>query len=68
MTDEILQRHVEWFYASGATPGRRGTVIGYCDAPQVFIEPDDGGDRFWWRRDLTRDITCQHCNGTGVTR
>jgi hypothetical protein len=64
---EVLNRKVQWFYGSGAMPGRKGTVIGYCEAPQVLIQPDDGGDNFWWRLDLTKDITCPECHGTGVS-
>ena len=64
--DPILERRVEWF---DATADKRvagsGKVIGYSDAPQVLILTDEG-EKVWWRRDLTRDITCPHCNGTGV--
>ena len=65
MTD-ILQRRVEWFYGVVGHPvAGRGKVIGYCEAPQVLIETEDG-EKIWWRRDLTQDITCPHCDGTGV--
>ena len=61
-----LMHQVEWFYGVQGHPvAGRGKVIGYCDAPQVLIETE-GGDKIWWRRDLTRDITCPNCNGTGV--
>jgi hypothetical protein len=61
----IIGRRVEWFSATfGHEALGEGKVIAYCDAPQVFIETDDG-KRFWWRADLARDITCEHCGGTG---
>lgn len=31
-----------------------GKVIGYCDAPQVLIEREDGST-FWWRADLCKE-------------
>ena len=62
-----LGRTVEWFYATvGHHVGGRGKVIAYCDAPQVLIE-DEAGEKLWWRADLTRDITCEHCGGSGRT-
>ena len=66
--NEILGRHVEWFYATQGNPvAGSGTVVAYSDAPQVLIETADG-EKVWWRRDLTRDITCRLCGGTGLNR
>jgi len=65
VTDPILQRRVEWLYAFDRSVAGRGTVIAYSDSPQVLIQTEDG-HQVWWRKDLTRDVTCTHCNGTGV--
>lgn len=61
-----LMRRVEWFNGVNRDGVEgRGTVIGFCEAPQVLIETEDGR-RVWWRLDLTRDVTCGHCGGTGI--
>jgi hypothetical protein len=65
--DDILQRRVEWLYAFDRSVAGSGKVIGYCDVPQVLIETE-GGHQVWWRRDLTRDVTCPHCDGTGYRK
>jgi hypothetical protein len=62
----LVGRVVEWFYATdGDRPVGKGKVVGYSDAPQVLIETEDG-QKHWWRADLTRDVTCTHCGGTGI--
>ena len=65
MTDR-LDRLVEYFDAVARRTIGRGRVVGYSDAPQSLILTDEG-DKVWWRTDLTRDITCPTCGGTGVT-
>ena len=59
------QRRVEAFYGVGNDTRGRGQVIAFCDAPQVLIQYEDGRKE-WWRRDLTRDVTCPTCDGTGM--
>jgi len=60
-----LQRRVEAFYGVGNDIRGRGRVIAFSDAPQVLIQYEDGRKE-WWRRDLTRDVTCPTCDGTGM--
>lgn len=62
---EAFRRRVEAFYGVGNDTRGRGKVIAYCDAPQVLIQYEDGRKE-WWREDLTRDVTCPSCNGTGM--
>jgi hypothetical protein len=70
MRDDPLGRIVEWFYGTDwkrENAAGRGRVIGYSDSPQVLIETDNG-EKVWWRADLTLDVTCEHCGGTGIRR
>jgi hypothetical protein len=42
-----------WAYPHDLSDVRaEGRILGYCDAPMVLIEGDDG-ERVWWRADLT---------------
>lgn len=57
---------VETFYGTGGVKGY-GKVIGYCDAPTVIIQTEDG-KQYHWRADLTREPVKPVCPTCGDSK
>ena len=50
-TPDLIGKKARAFLSDGSTH-KTGTVIAYCNAPQVLIETENG-EQIWWREDLT---------------
>lgn len=66
--DSMMGKQVIANYGTGGV-AHKGTVIGYCAAPQVLIE-DKAGNRVWWRADMCNfdngnpNLVVQHRDGS----